>query len=105
VINAVHPSKNFITSPLSHDRPEPRQPKTLHDEGWLDHPQHPRPDERSRAKPEPRRGARAGGLREVGPGDAILIPPGAWHQITAEVELVFLCCCAPPYAHEDTFFE
>ena len=21
--------------------------------------------------------------REVGPGDAILIPPGAWHQITA----------------------
>ena len=41
----------------------------------------------------------------VGPGDAILIPPGAWHQITAgEAELRFLCCCAPPYRHEDTFF-
>ena len=39
-------------------------------------------------------------------GDAILIPPGAWHQITAADEaLRFLCCCAPPYAHEDTFME
>jgi mannose-6-phosphate isomerase-like protein (cupin superfamily) len=43
--------------------------------------------------------------REIRVGDAILIPPGAWHQITAERELVFLCCCAPPYAHEDTYFE
>lgn len=46
-----------------------------------------------------------GETREVGPGDAILIPAGAWHQITATVELRFLCCCAPPYAHEDTYFE
>ena len=47
-------------------------------------------------------GERAG----VGPGDAILIPPGAWHQIRAAegMELRFLCCCAPPYRHEDTFF-
>lgn len=43
--------------------------------------------------------------RQVGPGDGILIPPGAWHQITAVNTLRFLCCCAPPYAHEDTFFE
>jgi mannose-6-phosphate isomerase-like protein (cupin superfamily) len=41
----------------------------------------------------------------VGPGDGILIPPGAWHTITAESELRFLCCCAPPYAHEDTYFQ
>src|SRR5215510_13806833 len=42
----------------------------------------------------------------VGPGDAILIPPGAWHQITAaDSELRFLCCCAPAYQHADTFFE
>ncbi len=40
----------------------------------------------------------------VGPGDAILIPPGAWHQITADHPLRFLCCCAPPYSHEDTYF-
>jgi len=42
----------------------------------------------------------------VGPGDAILIPPGAWHQIRADGpgELRFLCCCAPAYRHEDTFF-
>jgi mannose-6-phosphate isomerase-like protein (cupin superfamily) len=47
-----------------------------------------------------------GETREVGPGDAILIPTGAWHTITAhEAELRFLCCCAPPYAHEDTYFE
>ena len=41
----------------------------------------------------------------VGPGDAILIPSGAWHQITAGQPLRFLCCCAPPYSHEDTYFE
>ena len=43
--------------------------------------------------------------REVGPGDAILIPAGAWHQIRSEKGMSFLCCCAPPYAHEDTYFE
>jgi mannose-6-phosphate isomerase-like protein (cupin superfamily) len=43
----------------------------------------------------------------VGPGDAIAIPPGASHQITntgASV-LIFLCCCAPGYEHEDTVLE
>lgn len=47
----------------------------------------------------------SGETRPVGPGDAILIPPGAWHTIRAEAPLRFLCCCAPPYAHEDTYFE
>ncbi len=46
-----------------------------------------------------------GETRKVVPGDAILIPPGAWHHITASSSLRFLCCCAPPYSHEDTFFE
>ena len=46
-----------------------------------------------------------GAEREVGEGDAILIPAGAWHQIRATRDLRFLCCCAPPYRHEDTFFE
>jgi mannose-6-phosphate isomerase-like protein (cupin superfamily) len=43
---------------------------------------------------------------QVDAGDAILIPPGAWHQIRAfgERRLRFLCCCAPPYRHEDTYF-
>ncbi len=47
-----------------------------------------------------------GERRPVGPGDAVLIPPGAWHQIRATPagELRFLCCCAPPYRHEDTYF-
>jgi mannose-6-phosphate isomerase-like protein (cupin superfamily) len=48
-----------------------------------------------------------GEVREVGPGDAILIPAGAWHQIRSQKEgdtLRFLCCCAPPYSHDDTFF-
>lgn len=43
--------------------------------------------------------------REVGPGDAILIPPGEWHCIEAASTLRFLCCCAPPYSHDDTFLE
>ena len=45
-----------------------------------------------------------GERRTVGVGDAALIPPGAWHQIRAAAPLRFLCCCAPPYSHEDTFF-
>ncbi len=46
----------------------------------------------------------AGEQREVGPGDGILIPPGTRHRIrnVGEEPLVFLCCCAPPYSHEDT---
>ena len=43
--------------------------------------------------------------RDVSPDDAILIPPGAWHTITARETLRFLCCCAPPYSHDDTYFE
>jgi mannose-6-phosphate isomerase-like protein (cupin superfamily) len=43
-------------------------------------------------------------VRQVGPGDAIAIPPGSVHQITNDgrEELKFLCCCAPGYQHEDT---
>ena len=42
--------------------------------------------------------------RDVGPGDAIAIPPGMVHQITntGQDVLKFLCCCAPGYEHEDT---
>lgn len=48
-----------------------------------------------------------GDRQAVVAGDAILIPPGAWHEIRAgaDDELRFLCCCAPPYADGDTFFE
>jgi mannose-6-phosphate isomerase-like protein (cupin superfamily) len=45
-----------------------------------------------------------GEICAVSPGDAILIPPGAWHQIAATETLRLLCCCAPPYSHEDTYF-
>ncbi|HIE09412.1 MAG TPA: cupin domain-containing protein [Armatimonadetes bacterium] len=42
--------------------------------------------------------------REVGPGDAVVIPPGRSHQIfnPGPGDLVFLCICSPPYEHEDT---
>lgn len=43
--------------------------------------------------------------QKIGPGDAILIPPGAWHQVKAITDIQFLCCCAPVYSHEDTYFE
>jgi mannose-6-phosphate isomerase-like protein (cupin superfamily) len=46
-----------------------------------------------------------GRRRLVGAGDAILIPPGAWHTIAAIEPLRFLCCCAPPYDHSDTYFD
>lgn len=47
----------------------------------------------------------SGEAREVSTGDAIFIAAGEWHQIRALEDLRFLCCCAPPYAHEDTFFD
>ena len=43
--------------------------------------------------------------REVGEGDAILIPPAAWHELVAGPEGVrLLCCCVPPYRDDDTYF-
>lgn len=40
----------------------------------------------------------------VGPGDAVLIPPGLLHQAenSGTEPLVFLCVCAPAYEHADT---
>jgi len=46
-----------------------------------------------------------GTSRDIVPGDAILIPPGSRHHISATQTLRFLCCCAPPYSHDDTFFD
>jgi len=45
--------------------------------------------------------------RAVGPGDGILIPPATRHTIqnVGQEPLVFLCCCAPSYADEDTVLE
>ncbi len=43
---------------------------------------------------------------EVSAGDAVLIPPGAWHELVAGAEGArLLCMCAPPYSHDDTFFD
>jgi len=40
----------------------------------------------------------------VSVGDTVCIPPGTPHCITntATTALRILCCCAPPYAHDDT---
>jgi len=48
-----------------------------------------------------------GEVRRVAKGDAVLIPPGAWHTLENDgtSELIFLCCCAPPYSHDDTHME
>ena len=37
-------------------------------------------------------------------GDSIAIPPGTFHSIlnTGATELIVLCACCPPYAHDDT---
>jgi mannose-6-phosphate isomerase-like protein (cupin superfamily) len=41
---------------------------------------------------------------EVQPGDTVDIPPGTPHCIEniGTEPLHILCCCAPPYAHDDT---
>lgn len=47
----------------------------------------------------------AGQTCPVGPGDAILIAPGSWHQLTAgDAGVRLLCCCVPPYSDDDTYF-
>ena len=48
-----------------------------------------------------------GATHIVRPGDAILIPAGAWHWLenNGTSELRILCCCAPPYSDDDTYFE
>jgi mannose-6-phosphate isomerase-like protein (cupin superfamily) len=40
----------------------------------------------------------------VGVGDTVLIAPGMPHSIeaTGAEPLRILCCCSPPYSHEDT---
>jgi mannose-6-phosphate isomerase-like protein (cupin superfamily) len=41
---------------------------------------------------------------EVAPGDTVVIPPGTRHKLwsTGAEPLRLLCCCSPPYSHEDT---
>ena len=41
----------------------------------------------------------------VSGGDTVVIPPGTPHKLrnTGAEPLKLLCCCAPPYSHEDTF--
>ena len=41
---------------------------------------------------------------EVSEGDTVVIPPGTRHKLwnTGSEPLKLLCCCAPPYSHEDT---
>ncbi len=43
-------------------------------------------------------------VREVREGDAIAIPPGRKHKLwnIGNEPLRLLCCCAPPYEHDDT---
>jgi mannose-6-phosphate isomerase-like protein (cupin superfamily) len=42
--------------------------------------------------------------REVVVGDSIAIPAGTYHSImnTGSEDLVVICACSPPYAHDDT---
>jgi mannose-6-phosphate isomerase-like protein (cupin superfamily) len=41
---------------------------------------------------------------EVGPGDAVVIPPGMRHKLWSDTAepLVVLCSSSPPYSHDDT---
>jgi mannose-6-phosphate isomerase-like protein (cupin superfamily) len=46
----------------------------------------------------------AGEEAAVRAGDCVVIPPGTEHQLVNDGRepLVLLCCCSPPYSHEDT---
>jgi quercetin dioxygenase-like cupin family protein len=48
----------------------------------------------------------AGESCDVSVGDAVVIPPGAWHELVAGTAGArLLCMCVPPYSHDDTYFE
>lgn len=40
----------------------------------------------------------------IGIGDTVAIAPGTPHCVsnTGDGSLIILCCCSPPYAHDDT---
>lgn len=42
---------------------------------------------------------------DVAAGDTVVIPPGTRHKLwnTGHEPLRLLCCCSPPYSHEDTY--
>jgi mannose-6-phosphate isomerase-like protein (cupin superfamily) len=42
--------------------------------------------------------------RAVGKGDTVCIPPGSPHKVcnTGSASMEILCCCSPPYSHDDT---
>ena len=42
---------------------------------------------------------------DVKVGDTVVIPPGTAHKLwnTGDEPLRLLCCCSPPYSHEDTY--
>jgi mannose-6-phosphate isomerase-like protein (cupin superfamily) len=41
---------------------------------------------------------------EIRAGDTVVIAPGVPHKLwnTGDEPLVLLCCCSPPYSHDDT---
>ena len=41
---------------------------------------------------------------DIRAGDTVVIAPGVAHKLwnTGEEPLVLLCCCSPPYSHDDT---
>jgi len=43
----------------------------------------------------------------IAPGDTVWIPPGTRHglQNTGDRPLMVLCCCSPPYNHDDTILD
>ena len=45
-----------------------------------------------------------GEVAAVRAGDCVVIAPGTEHQLVNDGRepLVLLCCCSPPYSHEDT---
>ena len=44
---------------------------------------------------------------EVVEGDTVVISPGVVHHLinNGACELRFLCCCSPPYDHNDTYID
>lgn len=93
----MHPQQHAnAAQSLAEARVDPGQTTALHRHGVSEELYHVTAGEGEMTLDDARFAIRA--------GDTVAIPPGTPHCVknTGAATLTILCCCSPPYAHDDT---